>query len=293
MPEIVERGYLYIAQPPLYKIKIGKEEIYAKDDSQMHDIILKAGIKNIEVNSIEKKQPFLIQGEDLIKTIKNLMRLEEQIDKLGRIGMDQEIIRFVIDIEELSVESIKTEEEVNRIINKINSHIQTYITDNGDISGLNAIKEYDSEHDCFKIFIEFNKKKVHHTFTLNLDFLNSPEFRLIHSLAKKVHVLGPPPYQIKRGNQEFKINRMSELVKCVIDLAKKGANIQRYKGLGEMNPDQLWETTMNPLSRRLLQVKIDDAVEADEIFTVLMGDQVDPRRKFIQENALDVKNLDI
>jgi DNA gyrase subunit B len=290
MPEVVERGYLYIAQPPLYKIKIGKQEIYAKDDYQMHDIILKTGTKNIEVYSIEKSGS-IIEGDNLIKMVNNLIKLEDQIEKLGRIGFDIDIIRLIIEIEELDVESLKTDEKVDFIIDQINSHVQSKTTDTGAF--FNIRKESDKEHDCFEILIESNKKKGSNIFVLNTDFLSSPEFRLIYNLAKKVRILGLPPYLIKKSTQEFIVEKLPELAKHIIELAKKGVNIQRYKGLGEMNPDQLWETTMNPDSRTLLQVKIEDAVEADEIFTVLMGDQVDPRRRFIQENALEVKNLDI
>jgi DNA gyrase subunit B len=290
MPEVVERGYLYIAQPPLYKIKIGKQEIYAKDDYQMHDIILKTGIKNIEVYSLEKNSS-IVEGDNLIKVIKNLIKLEDQIEKLGRIGQDTDIIRLILDIEELDVESLKSNEKVDFVIDQINSLVQSKTKDTGVFFEIR--KESDKEHDCFEIIIVSMNKNGSSTFVLNIDFLSSPEFRLVYNLAKKVRILGLPPYLIKKSNQEFVVEKLPELAKHIIELAKKGANIQRYKGLGEMNPDQLWETTMNPDSRTLLQVKIEDAVEADEIFTVLMGDQVDPRRRFIQENALEVKNLDI
>ena len=290
MPEVVERGYLYIAQPPLYKIKIGKQEIYAKDDSQMHDIILKTGTKNIELSSLGEKES-VVQGEDLIKMIKNLIRLDDQIEKLGRIGLDTNIIRLIIAIEELDVESLKTQEKADQITEQINTYIQSIMDDERTL--FNVRKEFDTEHECFEINIESIRNNVKNVFTLNLDFLNSPEFRLIHNLANRIHSFGPPPYIIKKAGQEFTVEKVYDLSKNVIELAKKGVNIQRYKGLGEMNPDQLWETTMDPTTRTLLQVKIEDAVEADEIFTVLMGDQVDPRRKFIQENALEVKNLDV
>ncbi|MGA1840320.1 MAG: DNA topoisomerase (ATP-hydrolyzing) subunit B [bacterium] len=290
MPEVVERGYLYIAQPPLYKIKIGKQETYAKDDYQMHDIILNTGIKNIEVYSLDKNSS-IIEGDNLVKMIKNLIYLEEQIEKLGRIGFDTDIIRLVLDIEELDVETLKTNDKVDLIIDQINSVVQSKKAENGVLFEIR--KESDKEHDCFEIVIEAKNKKGSNIFVLDTDFLGSPEFRLIYNLAKKVRILGLPPYLIKKANQEFIIEKLPELSKFIIELAKKGVNIQRYKGLGEMNPDQLWETTMNPDSRTLLQVKIEDAIEADEIFTVLMGDQVDPRRRFIQENALEVKNLDI
>lgn len=290
MPEVVERGYLYIAQPPLYKIKIGKQETYAKDDYQMHDIILKTGIKNIEVYSMDKNSS-IVEGDNLVKMIKSLIKLEDQIEKLGRIGLDMDIIRLVLDIEDLDVESLKADDKVDGIIDQINSLVQSKKTENGALFEIR--KECDKEHDCFEIVIESKNKKEGNIFVLDTDFLSSPEFRLIYNLAKKVRILGLPPYLIKKSNQEFIIEKLPELAKFIIELAKKGANIQRYKGLGEMNPDQLWETTMNPDSRTLLQVKIEDAIEADEIFTVLMGDQVDPRRRFIQENALEVKNLDI
>ena len=290
MPEVVERGYLYIAQPPLYKIKIGKQEIYAKDDSQMHDIILNAGTKNIEVLSL-KEDSYIVNGDDLIKMVKNLFKLEEQIEKLGRIGMDRDIIRLILDIDEIEVNSLKSEERVDLIIHELYSNIQS--KPDADGTSFHIQKEFDTEHECFKIVIKSMQKNTTRTFDLDIDFLGSPEFRLIYNLAKKVKAFGPPPYLIKKSNQEFTVERLPDLSKLIIDIAQKGVNIQRYKGLGEMNPDQLWETTMNPDSRTLLQVKIEDAVEADEIFTVLMGDQVDPRRRFIQENALEVKNLDI
>jgi len=256
----------------------------------MHDIILKAGTKNIEVVSCENPS-LIVQGEELIKAIKSLLKLDEHVDKLGRIGFDTHILRLILDIDGLETEALKDEGNVDFLVEQIRNRTASF--PGKETSVVSIRKEMDTEHQCFDIVIETKNKNVTDMLVIDTDFLNSPEFKLIYNLRKKVKSIGPPPYQIRKGNQENTVDDVFVLSQSVIDLAQKGINIQRYKGLGEMNPDQLWETTMNPDSRLLLQVKIEDAVEADEIFTVLMGDQVDPRRRFIQENALDVKNLDV
>jgi DNA gyrase subunit B len=160
-------------------------------------------------------------------------------------------------------------------------------------SPLSCQLEEDAEHNCFKLVVSTRANGTGYQTTIDREFLTSPEYREIKKLFTDLSAIGLPPYTVEDGDNKTPLKSLTEILKFVMEGGKKGQYIQRYKGLGEMNPAQLWETTMNPETRVLLQVRIEDAVEADEIFSTLMGDEVEPRRKFIEEHALTVKNLDI
>jgi DNA gyrase subunit B len=171
--------------------------------------------------------------------------------------------------------------------------IEKYITTYHPKTLMGWAIEKDEEHDASRLRFETTWNGIHSSILFDENFITTPEFRELQSLSPAILGIGAPPYRVKEQGQEKSYTDTRWLVQHVLDLAKKGLSIQRYKGLGEMNPDQLWETTMTPEKRTLLQVTIEDSVKADEIFTILMGDSVEPRRAFIQRHALEVRNLDI
>src|SRR3569623_557912 len=223
MPELIERGHLYIAQPPLYKLKKGKQERYVKDDLELNSYLLESALQDARLTVAKETPP--ITGDGTVRLTISLEREE---------GFDA----------------------YHAVINEI-AH------------------------------------SVMHTKILRAEFFNSCEYRAIVELGRQLQGLIGEGALILRGERSLPVNTFKQAVEWIMDEAKRGQHIQRYKRLGEKNPKQLWETTMNTESRRLLQVKIEDAVAADEIFTTLMGDQVEPRRDFIERNALSVANLDI
>ncbi|MFH0925008.1 MAG: DNA topoisomerase (ATP-hydrolyzing) subunit B [bacterium] len=288
MPELVEKGHIYIAQPPLYKIQKGRLEKYIQDEQTLENILLELGVKGVQLISNDKAVSF---EEVLLKNMKKIISFEKILDILDKKGKNKDVLRCLL-LERLIDESIlkdqgRLEERVNTFLNSFN----TLYNDNAKKLSAKVIQ--DEEHSCSEVdFILINNGEVKHTL-VDMEFLISPEIRKLSLLLTDVQDVGKPPYIFKTEEREERIVSFSELIEKVLDHGRSGMYIQRYKGLGEMNPDQLWETTMNPDKRSLLAIKIEDMVGADEIFTLLMGDNVEPRKAFIQENALEVKNLDI
>ncbi|MGA1868650.1 MAG: DNA topoisomerase (ATP-hydrolyzing) subunit B [bacterium] len=289
MPDLIEKGFVYIAQPPLFRLKMGKKIIYAKNEEEMQNIILEKGIKDITV--IEKKSMREVSDNTLIKVIKDLIVMQGQIKKMERLGIDPHLLKLILfSNSDIFKYNLKEEGIVNKFIENVKSKSSFFIDKE---ENLTILKEYDSEHGGFKIKLEYMKEDYHGILVVDKSFITTPEFKELIYLSKNIAILGFPPFGIKKKNEEIEVHNYEKLVYTILHLSKKGIDIQRYKGLGEMNPEQLWETTMNPETRTLLQVRVEDKVEADDIFTILMGDDVVPRREFIQENALYVKNLDI
>jgi DNA gyrase subunit B len=282
------RSYVYIAQPPLYKVKKGKTERYIKDDREMSRYLLKKGSDDVSVTI--KKTNEKIEGRDLIALLEKLSEFNGYYAKLERRLIDRKIVDTVLDVmsgrkglmqkEGRKLHDVFAEEE---LLGKI----EVALTDAGFKTELIS----DEEHGLYEIEI----KGVSNGSSILIDWelATHVEFQRAIELYKSFVQLSQPPFIITEGNSETEVETRGDLLNHILSVAKKDLHIQRYKGLGEMNPEQLWETTMDPEKRTMLQVKIDDAIETDEIFTVLMGDQVEPRRKFIEDNALDVKNLDI
>src|SRR5258706_1119515 len=218
MPDLVEKGHLMIAQPPLYKIKRGKQERYLKDETSLEDYLIEIGTENVRVRAANDGRS--LAGQPLQAFIKKVLRWYKLVCSTRSNG-----------------------------------------------TGLKTV--------------------------IDLKFLSSPEYKEMKRLFEDLTGAGYPPYVLENGDHNARLSSLKELLEYIMETGKKGQYIQRYKGLGEMNPEQLWETTMNPETRVLLQVRVEDAVEANDIFSTLMGDEVEPRRKFIQEYALTVKNLDV
>jgi DNA gyrase subunit B len=282
------RSYVYIAQPPLYKVKKGKTERYIKDDREMNRYLLKKGSDDVSVTI--KKTSEKIEGKDLIALLEKLSEFNGYYAKLERRLVDRKIVDTVLDV--MSGRKGLMQKEGRKLHDvfadeELLGKIEVALAEAGYKTELTS----DEEHGLSEI--EIKGVSNGSSILIDWDLATHVEFQRAVELYKSFVQLSQPPFVISEGNSETEVETREDLLNHILSVAKKDLHIQRYKGLGEMNPEQLWETTMDPEKRTMLQVKIDDAIETDEIFTVLMGDQVEPRRKFIEDNALDVKNLDI
>ncbi|MBN1364866.1 MAG: DNA topoisomerase (ATP-hydrolyzing) subunit B [Syntrophaceae bacterium] len=287
MKELIERGYLFIAQPPLFKVVDKKQEIYIHNEEEMKSYILKNGVEKVKL-VMDDESPFPVSGNKLLGIIKKVMRIEDLLDRFEKEGRDRNLIRILAGDPTLTDDSFKSEKSLSSIAKRTGGALGESFT--------KFVIEQDEDHGGFQIVFKLKKKNGQTVSSyVNREVFRTPQFADIRSLLDQVSIIGEAPYSDTGG--EFPtpvvLESHKELVDHIITLGKKGLTVQRYKGLGEMNPEQLWETTMNPEKRTLLQVGVEDAVLADEIFTTLMGDQVEPRRDFIYQNALNVSNLDI
>jgi DNA gyrase subunit B len=275
MPHVIEKGYLYIAQPPLFKVKKGKTEKYIQNETEMQNMLFELASDDLEIPI--KGQA--VRGKALIPHLKRLYRFERVMQWFERRRNDPELLLFILS-SGINKDTLKDRVRVEEILRMIKEKDQNINV--GEI-------QLDEEHQTYGV--EIRK----HNYKLNLDtkFLTSPEFRELENLFSIVRDIGNLPYKVqtKEGSKEIVTSR--ELLELILTTAKKGLTIQRYKGLGEMNPQQLWETTMDTDRRTLLQVTVQDSVQSDEIFTILMGDQVEPRKEFITTHALEARNIDI
>jgi DNA gyrase subunit B len=274
MPQIIEKGYLYIAQPPLFKVKKGKSERYIQDESILEDMLFELAAEEIEI----RVNGGSLTGNDIIPYIKKLSKFSKLIEWFGRRKIDTDAVKLLI-LLDVQKEALKDEKAVKALITTIKKKLPL-ITEK---------IESDEEHQAFRIELQRDGLKL----TVDNEFLSSPDFRELKSLRTALKDLGDPPYKIKDKDEMKEFKSIRELFEHILSIAKKGISIQRYKGLGEMNPQQLWETTMDPKKRTLMQVSVEDSVKAEEIFTILMGDSVEPRKEFIEKHALEVRNLDI
>jgi DNA gyrase subunit B len=275
MREIVERGYLYIAQPPLYKVKKGRTEKYIQNDSELQEMLFELASDELEL--VLKGQT--VKGKSLVPYLKRLSRFEKLMDWFSKRRKDPEILHLMLK-SGLDRELLKDADKLKGFLEGLKARYPD--TSVGEIT-------YDEEHQTFGTALKRQNMKAE----LSVDFLSSPEWRELVNRYSIVKELGEPPYKAVTKAGEQVLRNTTELLENVMSVAKKGLTVQRYKGLGEMNPPQLWETTMDPDKRMLLQVTVADSVLADEIFTVLMGDQVEPRKEFITKHALEARNIDI
>ncbi len=287
MPQIIERGYLYIAQPPLFKIKRGKTERYIKDDSRMEDFLLDVAAEDVELYSPE--QGAWLSGERLTSTLKKLVQFEKTLDKFRRKRLDVLVLRSLLLDKAFTKAYLKEAEKLKALALAVEQYLRQFHPKTRTDWAI----EQDEEHQALRLRFDSLYDAAHSSIILDENFVTTPEFRELQSLSPAVLGLGGPEYKIRENAEEKSFSNPGKLVHYILELGKKGLAIQRYKGLGEMNPDQLWKTTMDPEKRTFLQVTIEDSVKADEIFTILMGDAVEPRRAFIQRHALEVRNLDV
>ncbi|HTJ55596.1 MAG TPA: DNA topoisomerase (ATP-hydrolyzing) subunit B [Nitrosospira sp.] len=277
MPDLIERGHVFIAQPPLYKLKHGKQERYVKDDHELKQYLLGLALTDAELHPGEDKSP--LSGEALEQIANEYLLAEAVIDRMSSL-IDREVMHALLrhpDVD-LSSESGAAESAA-----RLAAHVAT----------VKVEPEYDAAAEEFRLKIT----RMHHgnvrASYLDQDFLDSGDYTQIRKTAEVLDGLIGPGAYIKRGDQKQLVSNFKQALDWLLEEVKKGVSTQRYKGLGEMNPIQLWETTMDPKTRRLLRAQIEDSIAADEIFTTLMGDVVEPRRAFIENNALGVRNLDV
>ncbi|MCX8042975.1 MAG: DNA topoisomerase (ATP-hydrolyzing) subunit B [Desulfobacterota bacterium] len=288
MPDIIERGHLYIAQPPLFRVKRGKTVRYIEHEEALENYLLECGIDGIKVYTASSSSP--ISGQRLLQLTKLAIHFEKTLAKLERKNLDKNILSALALEGTYTKNSLKNKKEVDKLIRSLKDHTSFFYN---YITPADYEIFEDDEHNCLgvKVLLKTNGKE--RCMVIDFELLISPDMEEIKKIAASLKTIGEPPFVIEEHGKQRQVPCLSELFTFILERGRKSQEIQRYKGLGEMNPEQLWETTMDPSRRSMLQVRIEDAVEADSVFTVLMGDQVDPRREFIYNNALYVKNLDI
>jgi DNA gyrase subunit B len=287
-PEILERGFLYIAQPPLYRVKKGKRELYLKNEQALEDFLLDSAAENLSLQAADGEGG-VIAGEQ----VRNFARLAGRYKRLLAVvdrRCDARVVDAIVKGPGLTKEDLVSEASLTRIVADVQAYLGRFMPELSD-AVLRILP--DGEHGGFKILADAKGGGIRKPTTIDFGFLNSPEFADLAAAFTQLRVLGPGPFVLRNGTETFELRRIEELADRVNELGKKGLAIQRYKGLGEMNPEQLWETTMDPARRTLLQVRVEDAYAADALFSTLMGDLVEPRREFIEMNALNVRNLDV
>jgi len=288
MKELIEHGYIYIAQPPLYKVKKGKQEQYLKDDIALDDYISSMALDKATL-FINAEAPGIsgIGLEDLSTSYRNV---QSMINRLSRLYPSQ-VLEQIIALPRIDTEMLKDkkvmEEWVSLLQQKTNQAVD------GDGSNYHISCYEDTERNIFLPKIKLKHHGIDTLYNLGRDFFKSGEYKAFTDFGEKVNdLLGADAY-VQRGDKKQEVSSFKDAYEWLLTQAKKGQAISRYKGLGEMNPEQLWETTMDPENRRMMQVTIEDAVAADQLFTTLMGDDVEPRRDFIETNAMAVTNLDV
>ncbi|MBA2493060.1 MAG: DNA topoisomerase (ATP-hydrolyzing) subunit B [Acidobacteria bacterium] len=288
MPELVENGYIYIAQPPLFKVKRGKREEYIKDETSMLRYMMKQATNDIELKSVANGKVY--EGRELSKLLEQVTEYGRYFDRFARrMNNDERLLNVILEAF-AGKDGILTNQKMK--LRQVFEQEELIANLEGKIAeaGYKTELMTDEEHGLAEIEITFSNGQ---TLLFDWNMASYVEFQKAIELKGKLEAEFPAPFILGENGKSEEIASRKDLLENVLALAKKDLSIQRYKGLGEMNPEQLWETTMNPVGRTLLQVRIEDAIETDEIFTILMGDQVEPRRKFIEDNALDVKNLDV
>ena len=287
LPELIERGHIYIAQPPLYKMKRGKQETYLKDDAALDEYLTGVALEKAALHPGDDAPPITgTRLETLITEYRSVMKV---IERQSRV-YPAEILEQLVYMDSLSDENLKDEAFMEEWCNRLLERL-TGISDNTRKYAPTPAR--DPERGQYLPSVQVLAHGVSRNYTLGIDFLTSPDYARIRQLGEKLHGLLAEDAFVQRGEQTRKIRYFSDALDWLMQQARKGISVQRYKGLGEMNANQLWETTMDPNTRRMLRVTIEDAIAADQIFACLMGDDVEPRRAFIEKNALAVSNLDI
>ncbi len=282
MPELLERGYIYIAQPPLYKVSKGKQWQYVKDDKILNEYLLSLALQDAALYSRPDSEA--ITGQALQQLCQEYLRIMDMIKRLSR-RIPAPILELLIDLPALAINTADRAQVENWFM-----QLKTAVETNTKHYHLNLHFD-EAEH--FNIEISHIEHGLSTSFSLSKQFFASVEYKHFIDLGEQLAQIMNAESYIQRGDKNQITCKFKQVLEWLLNEARKGLHIQRYKGLGEMNPEQLWETTMNSETRHLLQVRIEDAIRADEIFSTLMGDQVEPRRDFIEKNALFVSNLDL
>ncbi len=288
---IVDEGHLFIAQPPLYKLKRGKVERYLKDDRAMEDFLLEAGAESLSVEAASNGGPW--SGQRLTAVLRKVVAWQHCLRALDKRGRNSHVVAALASLGGIPRGSLKDEDKALRLLERL---LRKLRDDAAQLGTPEGSVEWDEDQEAYKLVVTLGgqhswTERVSCTITPAL--VGSVEYREIEAASASLKSLGAPPFAIRSEAESSQADSWTQLYEQVLALTKKGMTIQRYKGLGEMNAEQLWQTTMNPETRTLLKVRVEDALAAERIFTTLMGDQVEPRRQFIETHALEVSNLDI
>jgi DNA gyrase subunit B len=284
MPELIERGHVYIAQPPLYKIKKGKQERYVKDDAEMERYLTEVALQNAAL--YPSAEAAAIEGTALSSLVAEYQTINAIIGRLSNHYYPAFLDQLVYQPQIPAFDDAAMTDWLTTIERAMNAGLPT-----GTQFKL-SIEQQDDEPVPL-VNISFSRHGISTDYHIPGEFFASTEYQKILAFSNKINGLFSDGARVERGERSEPVQFFSQAVNWLLAEARRGQHVQRYKGLGEMNPDQLWETTMDKSKRRLLQVKIDDAIVADETFNTLMGDHVEPRREFIETHALQVSNLDI
>ena len=277
MKELIERGHLYIAQPPLFKAKAGKSERYLKDEVALDAFLMERAVENRKVRLASGQE---VDGVKLVRLLERLVSVGKLLDMIERKGTPRSLVERLLRAQIKDADAFSDKARLMELIRPIRE------------AGADIILENDEEHGVCEIVLQHATNGHSREVRLGHDFVGSPEYKALYSAYEDVRELDKPPLVVVDGGETTLPSREA-LLQHIMAEGKRGLSIQRYKGLGEMNADELWETTMNPDTRTLLQIRLEDEEVAENIFTTLMGDAVEPRRLFIEENALNVRNLDI
>ncbi len=288
MPELIERGHIYIAQPPLYKVKKGKQEHYVKDDNELHEYLLQLALDKAALLPDEKTPP--IKGAGLEKLVRAYLEVQDIIRRHS-IHYDESFLEALISQHIFGDEQLTDKSACQAWFDLLQNHLNKNPTKPTRYTI--DLEFFDDNGIVFKAVVTKRLYGVSKSFEVKPSFFQSTDYLKLARFGEETNGLFSEETVLQTGEKQRKASDFKQVFEGLMEEARKGQQIQRYKGLGEMNPDQLWETTMDANTRRMLQVNIEDAIAADEIFSTLMGDQVEPRRRFIEDNALAVENLDV
>ncbi len=288
MREVIEKGYLFIAQPPLYRVRRGKKDLYLKDQAGLDRLLIENGIDNLSVQS--SRGPALA-GKPLYNLATRLKAFRQILAKIDRRCDARVVAGLLRSNGQLGRDDFRNADKVRETAALLQSYLEARYP---DLMPLVVEVEWDKLHGGGRIVVKFRPGASTRPAIADWGLADSAEYQELMSIEEDIRSIGPAPYTARtEGGEPVALGDADALDKFIDERGRKGTHITRYKGLGEMNASELWETTMNPDGRTLLKVQINDDVRADELFSVLMGDQVEPRRQFIEDNALNVRNLDI
>ncbi len=285
MPELVEKGYLYIAQPPLYGVRRGKSIDYVKDDEALAHNVIKTGSRNV----VLKSETHSIEGAELESLLMELHRAETLLERM-ELRCEPKVVSAIVRTKAFTRETLKDEGLIAEAVAKLEEYMKVY---SPELLPLRYTLDEDAEHESKRVLIRVRAGTAGRTTTVTGGFLDGGEVRELSTIEGHLGVMGPGPWTLLEGSRSHTIEHGGQLHAIIDERGRKGATIQRYKGLGEMSAEQLWETTMDPARRIMLRVRVEDAAATDKVMTLLMGDEVEPRRAFIEKNALNARNLDI